>query len=299
MKNVSYFILLILIASCQKDIEITPKSKYQEQLFIEGILYPGEVPRIYLSRALPFFRPEVTPQEVFARGAKVVISNRGLQYTLLPDSTFDPFRCRWIPFYEGGPVSMQGETYTLMISYQGKNYSASTTINQKKVNILSVEYTEEFFDVYGGHDGVIITLQDIAGEVNHYRFQMNRMIDNERLHAHTLGDVRSDCTNGEMYPITDLGRTIFSDEKIDGQLLTMPIEVSFEYKEGDSTWVFMQSLDINTAKFYKSVDSQLESIYNPFVEPVFIDSQIDGALGVFGSAVRSDSVLFIYPQDNP
>lgn len=299
MKHLAYLMLLVITVSCQKDIEITPKSKFQEELFIEGILYPGKVPRIYISRALPFFRPEVTPQEVFARGATVVITNRGVQSTLQADSTFDPFRCRWIPYYEGGAAAQQGETYDLSVSYKGRSYSASTTIDQAKVNISSVEYTEEFFDVYGGHDGVIITLQDVAGAINYYRFQMNREIDNERLHAHTLGDVRSDCTNGEMFPITDLGRTVFSDENIDGQLLTMPIEVSFEYKEGDSTWIFMQSLDVRAAKFYKSVNSQLESIFNPFVEPVFIDSQIEGALGVFGSAVRSDSVLFIYPQDNP
>ncbi|MEQ8424624.1 MAG: DUF4249 family protein, partial [Cyclobacteriaceae bacterium] len=215
------------------------------------------------------------------------------------DSTFDAFRCRWIPFYEGTSPSQQGETYDLSVSYNGKAHSATTTISQPKVNISSVEYTEEFFDVYGGHDGVIIRIQDVPGAGNYYRFQMNRMIDNTRLHAHILGDIRSDCTNGEMFPTTDLGRTIFSDENIDGQLLTMPIEVTFEYLEGDSTWIFMQSLDVKAAKFYASVDRQLESIFNPFVEPVFIDSQIDGAVGVFGSAVLSDSVLFVYPQDNP
>jgi len=299
MKKIIYLLVIAFLISCQKDIEIKPKSAYQEELFIEGILYPGKIPRIYLSRALPFFQSEVTPQQVFARGATVIITNRGIQSTLLADSTFDPFRCRWIPFYEGGAAAQQGETYDLVVAYKGKNYSATTTISQAKVNITSVEYTGEFFDVYGGHDGVIIKLQDVAGAQNFYRFQMDREIDNERLHAHTLGDVRSDCTNGEMYPITDLGRTIFSDENIDGQLLTMPIEVSFEYKQGDSTWIFMQSLDVRAAKFYRSVDSQLESIFNPFVEPVFIDSQIAGAVGVFGSAILSDSVLFIYPQDNP
>lgn len=299
MKYLAWTILFLLAISCQKDIEIKPDTAYEEQLFIEGILYPGKVPRIYVSRALPFFQPEVAPQEVFARGAVVILTNRGVASTLQADSVFDPFRCRWIPFYQGGAVAQQGETYDLNISYRGKSYAASTTINQAKVNISSVEYTEEFFDVYGGHDGVVIQLQDKAGEENYYRFQMNRMIDNDRLHAHTLGDVRSDCTNGNMFPITDLGRTVFSDENIDGQLLIMAIEVSFEYKEGDSTWIFMQSLDKRTAQFYKSVDSQLESIFNPFVEPVFIDSQIDGAIGVFGSAVLSDSVLFIYPQDNP
>ena len=299
MKCLANILLLLLVVSCQKDIEITPVSTYQEELFIEGILYPGKVPRIYLGRALPFFRPEVTPQEVFARGALVTITNRGVATTLMADSVFDAFRCRWAPFYQGGAVAQQGEQYDLTVDYKGKTYKASTKIDQAKVDILSVEYTEEFFDVYGGHDGVSIQLQDVAGAVNHYRFQMNRMIDNERLHAHTLGDVRSDCTNGQMYPITDLGRTVFSDKNIDGQLMTMPVEVSFEYKKGDTTWVFMQSLDARAAKFYESVDRQLESIFNPFVEPVFIESQIEGAVGVFGSAVLSDPVLFIYPQDNP
>lgn len=299
MKIATCIGFVLLLISCQKDIDIKPKSSYQEQLFIEGILYPGVVPRIYLSRALPYFRPEVTPQEVFARNAAVTITSNGNAYTLAPDSAFDYFRCRWIPFYEGTEVAQQGESYNLSVIYNGKSYSATTTINQPKVNITSVTYTEEFFDVYGGHDGVIITLQDVADTENYYRFQMNREIDNERFHAHVLGDVRSDCTNGEMFPVVDLGRTIFSDERIDGQLLTMPIEVSFEYREGDSTWVFMQSLDVRSAKFYESIDRQLESIFNPFVEPVFIDSQIEGAVGVFGSAVLSDSVLFVYPQDNP
>lgn len=37
----------------------------------------------------------------------------------------------------------------------------------------------------------------------------------------------------------------------------------------------------------------------PFVEPVFIKTKIKGAIGVFGSAVLSDSVLFIYPRKKP
>ena len=46
-------------------------------------------------------------------------------------------------------------------------------------------------------------------------------------------------------------------------------------------------------------DEQLVAIANPFVEPVFIETKIAGAVGVFGSGVFSDSLLFVYPQDNP
>ena len=299
MKRVLLWSVILIFISCQKDIEIKPKTRYQEQLFIEGILYPGELPRIYVSRALPFFEKEITPQQVFERGAQVSIMHEDNTYILLPDSTFDQFRCRWEPFYQGSFYVEQGESYTLSVVYNGQKITAYNTISQPKVNIQSLEYTSEFFDIYGGHDGVIVKLLDKPGIGNYYRFQMNRKIDNERLHAHVLDGLMSDCSNGEMFPVTDIGRTIFSDQNIDGQMLTMPIEVSFEYKEGDSTWVFMQSLDEQTARFYTSLDRQLESILNPFVEPVFIESQITGAIGVFGSAVRSDSILFIYPQDNP
>ena len=104
----------------------------------------------------------------------------------------------------------------------------------------------------------------------------------------------------EKFPVKDIGRIIFDDENADGQKIVMSIEVSYEYSRGDSGWVFIQSLDKNSAQFYIDLDDQLQSIFNPFVEPVFINTKISGgALGVFGSSVLSDSVLFIYPRKNP
>ena len=145
----------------------------------------------------------------------------------------------------------------------------------------------------------MIKFRDVPGEQNYYRSQMNRMIDTSRHHAHVLDVIKNDCTNGERFLNIDYGRTIFNDQNIDGQLLEVNIEVSFEYLEGDSAIVYIQSLDAKAAKFYQDLDDQLAAIQNPFVEPVFLDSEIDGAIGVFGSAVLSDPVLFIYPQDNP
>lgn len=287
--------VLLSTFACNKEIEIRPSSSFTGQLYIESLLYPDRAPRVYLSRSLPFFDPSVTPQEIFARGATVTISGSLGTETLLPDSTFDKFRCRWVPFYEGSIPALYGESYDLMVQYQGKIYNASTTIDQDKVEIESVEYIAEFFDIFGGHDGVIITLTDPSGPGNFYRFQMNRMINSETHHVDVLEGLINDCTNGDDYPITDLGRIVFSDENVDGLRQELLIEVAFEYKKDDSTYVFIQSLDKNSAEFFTKLDEQSQAILNPFIEPIFLESKIDGAIGFFGSAVLSDSVLFIYP----
>lgn len=294
-KIVTLSIVALSLFSCTKDIEINPSSSFTGQLYIESLLYPDKSPRVYLSRSLPFFDPSVTPQEIFARGATVTISSSLGTETLLQDSTFDKFRCRWAPYYEGSISVQYGESYDLMVVYEGKTYNASTTIDQDKVNIEKVEYIAEFFDIFGGHDGVIITLTDPEGPGNFYRFQMNRTVTGEVNHVDVLEGLIDDCTQGEVYAVTDLGRIVFSDEKVDGQRLELLIEVAFEYVKDDSTYVFIQSLDRNSAEFFIKLDEQSQAILNPFIEPIFLESKIDGAIGFFGSAVLSDSVLFVYP----
>ncbi len=298
-------ISLIIIAglslfACKKDITINFPLDHHSKVFIEGMLYPGEKPKIFISKSHSFFSSRVTPQQVFARGAVAKITSGTTVDVLVPDSTFNKFRCRWEPFYRGNIAAEKGKTYTLEVSFEGKTYTATTTINQKAVTIESIVYTPEFFDVYGGHDGVIIKITDYPGRQDYYRFQMNRMIDSSVKHAHVLDGFINTCTGAnELFPVTDIGRIVFSDENADGQKITMSIEVTYEYDKGDEGWVFIQSLDKNSAEFYKDLDDQLQAIYNPFVEPVFITTKIPGAIGVFGSAVLSDSILFVYPRDNP
>ena len=136
------------------------------------------------------------PQQVFARGAVVKITSGATVDVLVPDSTFNKFRCRWEPFYRGNIAAEQGKTYTLEVSYEGKTYTASTTISQRAVRIDSIKYTPEFFDVYGGHDGVIISITDNPGTKDFYRFQMNRIIDTSRHHAHVLDKFINTCVVG-------------------------------------------------------------------------------------------------------
>jgi hypothetical protein len=297
----SAIIAVVLFTACKKDIVINFPPGHLSQVFIEGMLYPGQRPQIFISKSNPFFSSKVTPQQVFARGAVVKITSGTTVDALVPDSAFNKFRCRWELFYRGNIAAEYGKTYTLEVSYEGKTFTASTTINQRKVRIDSIKYTPEFFDVYGGHDGVIITITDPAGKGDYYRFQMNRMIDTSVHHAHVLDGFINTCVSGpnEEFFVKDIGRIVFNDENADGQKIVMSIEVTYEYDKDDEGWVMIQTLDKNSAEFYKDLDEQLQAIQNPFVEPVFLNTKIKGAIGVFGSAVISDSVLFVYPRDNP
>ena len=295
----STVLFCLIAAGCQKEIVIKP-IQHSPKIFIEGMLYPGKKPQIYVSKSNPFFSSRVTPQQIFARGAVVKISTSTTIDVLVTDSTFNKFRCRWEPFYLGSIAAEHGTSYTLTVYFEGKTYSASTTISQRAPKIESIEYTPAFYDVYGGHDGVIVSIKDHQVVGDYYRFQMNRMIDNSVLHAHVLDVFVNNCTQpDELFEVRDIGRVVFSDKNVDGQKIVMMVEVTYEYSKGDEGLIFIQSIDKSSAAFYIEIDKQLQAIKNPFVEPVFINTKIEGAIGVFGSAVSSDSVLFVYPQDHP
>lgn len=296
----SIFILCLAGSACQKTVDLSLPDNHQPQLFVEGILYVGEAPEIYLSQSASFFSDKVTPQEVFVRNATVILTEGGTDYSMIMDSTFDKFRCRWIPFYTTNMTIEKDRTYQLLIEAEGQTLRGETSTALQPVTITDVEYTPEFFDVFGGHDGVIIRFQDPVGEGDYYRFQMDRWIDTSRYHAHSLDGLINTCVEeDELFLVSDIGRSVFSDHAIDGALFELYLEVSFEYEEGDTATIYMQTLDTHAAAFYTDLDRQLESILNPFVEPAFLHSTVQGGLAVFGSAIRSSAIQFIYPQDNP
>jgi len=294
--KILFFVIAVItiIQACQKEIKLKPL-QHDSQLSIECVLYPGKAPRLFLSTSVPFFSTSVSPSQLFARGAVVTITGSSTD-NLVADSVFDNFRCRWVPFYRGTILAVVGQTYNLSVTYGGKTYSASTTISQPQVAITATSFFSSFHDIYGDHEGVVINFNDISGSENFYRFQMNRMIDSSVYGASNLGLIHSTCTNGSFFRISEFGRSIYFDKGLDGQGMQFVIEPAFKHKTNDTAYVYVQSLDKNSAEFYDNIDKQKLAQLNPFVEPVFLKTKIEGCIGVFGSAVVSDSVLFVYPE---
>lgn len=296
--NKYFYSLLILLAltfsSCEKDIKIK-ELPYEDQLTVECILIPGEVPKLYLGKSVAFFDSKVSPSSLSVNGATISITGSSIDY-LVEDSIFDKFQCRYIPFYKGSIPSVIGQPYTLNVSYNGKTYTATTTISQPKVTISSTSYTPTFHDLYGEHEGVIVDFTDIASSENYYRYQMNRLIDSTVYGASNLGLIHSTCTDGSKFFISEYGRSIYPDRGLDGKSMEFVIEPAFLHQQDDTAYILVQSLDKASGEFYESLDKQKLALLNPFIEPVFIKSNIVGGLGIFGSMVVSDSTLFIYPE---
>lgn len=288
------FLIILTLTACQKDIKIK-QVPYEKQLSIECILYPGKIPQVYLSTSIAFFDRNTSPSQLFARNASVSITGNSID-VLTQDSAFDKFRCRWVPFYKGSVPVQIGQSYLLNVSYSGKTYTATTTINQAKPFVLSTSYVSSFHDVYGDHEGVIVNFKDTPGSENFYRYRMNRIIDSSVYGGSNLGAIHSTCTNGNLFFISEIGRSIFFDKGLDGQDLKIVMEPGYTHQQDDTAYIFIESVDKNTAEFYDNLDKQKLAQFNPFIEPVFIKSKIEGCIGVFGSAVVSDSVLFVYPE---
>ncbi|MDP4284392.1 MAG: DUF4249 family protein [Bacteroidota bacterium] len=291
--NTIFILFLLVIMSCEKTITIKQQS-YQSKLSIQGLITPGELPKIYINRTVPYFDPKVNTRELTVDNATVTLNNGSTNDMLHFDSAYNYHYCRYDFFYTHAQAIQANTSYSLNITFNGIVYSAQATTNQSKVSITSLNYVQTFKDLYGEHEGIIVGYTDKPGEENFYRYEMGRMIDSS---VHSVDAAKSSCTFGQKYYVKELGRTIYADKNVDGKALTFTFEPNYSHKKGDSAYVRLQSVDKNIFNFYDNLDRQKLAQYNPFVEPVFIiPGQFKNAIGVFGAYAVSDSVLFVYPE---
>ncbi|MBO6573942.1 MAG: DUF4249 family protein [Rhodothermales bacterium] len=293
--------LLVLAAlsllGCKKTIGIT-EQPYRPTMAIEGLLMPGETPRIYLNETVPFFSSRLTPSQLFVDDAVVnILGPDGLDQ-LVVDSTYSRWWCRWEPFYAGSIQIRENATYTLSLTRRGQSYTAEATTNVPAATISDVSYVETFVDIYGGHEGVVVNFDDIPGRSDQYRFEMVRELDTRH---ETVDDreYRSPClAEDEKVWQTDVGRFVYFDDRLDGAPVRFVVEPAHTNYKDDKALVYIQSLDREAAEFYERLDRQREANVNPFIEPVFLETGVHGLIGVFSAMNRSEPMPFVFPLDS-
>lgn len=298
MKKITQILTLLIIGnfviSCEKTI-IIQSPPYIGQLSISCLLIVGENPKLYLSKSVEFFSTKVSSTDLFISDAVVKISSGNQTDILKPSSERNSFLCQDEYYYLGKIPAEFGKTYQLEVSYQGKTYNAQTTINQSKPKLNAVTYTPKFNDVYGEHEGIILDFDDIPNQRNNYRFFMKRDVDSTIRTANNK-TYRTECNGANKFSVIEVGRSVYPDQNNTNSRMSFVIEPAFTHKKGQKAEVFLQTMDSQSAIFYDAIDRQKLATYNPFVEPVFLKSQIVGCIGVFGSMNISDPVDFEYPE---
>jgi hypothetical protein len=294
-------LFLLCYSSCQTEVAL-PEFPYEPRVVIQGIMEPGFVPVVYLNHTVPYLSGTTDPAKLVVRNADVTILTEAETETLILDSVFLPLDCKYSYFYKGTRVIRRDTDYTLLISTAEKTYTATTSTGLTPVTIDEVSYTPAFKDLYGEHEGVITWFTDVAGETNYYRFEMSRLVDrSSRDVTGNKRDLLVPCLEeGESMMFTEVGRSVYHDKNQDGKQIKLIIEPALTHTVPVTIYVRIQTIDKATYDFYEQLDNQKLSQYNPFVEPVFLrEGQFGkGAVGFFGSVVRSDSIRFEMPPDD-
>jgi hypothetical protein len=228
----------------------------------------------------------------------VTISSDASADVLEADSVFNRFFCRYEPFYAGTVEIRENVAYTLTVDVLGRTFTATTVTDIPAVTIDSVSYTASFTDIYGGHEGVIVDFVDLRGRPDQYRFEMDRPLDNKHETVDDFEYASTCMADGETYVVAEIGRFVYFDTNFDGAPVRFVVEPAYTNRKGDPGTIYIQSLNRDAAEFFDALDRQRESNINPFIEPVFLDSKIEGAIGVFAAINRSAPFPFVFPQDS-
>lgn len=289
------FSFLMMITSCEKEI-IIKQQAYISKPSIQCLITPGTIPKLYLNNTMPYLNAAESPRKMFVADAFVTIEANGIADQMKPDSVFQVFFGTYSYFYKGSKLIQANQKYTLNILSKGASYSATATTDQHAVKLDSVTYVKAFKDVYGEHEGVVMHLKDDPAAKNFYRYEMHRTADT----ATYWGENKFKSPilkNNETTPVSEIGRTIFSDASFSGGNFSFAIEPVFKHRKDLVTYVRIQICDQNMFNFYDELDQQMLALKNPFVEPIFLlPKQFKNAFGVFGSYAVSDSVRFVYPE---
>ena len=250
-----YFILLIAVfflAACTKEIDIDLKNS-SPQIVIEGGVSDEPGPyTVKLSKTVNFSQPNTYPP---LTGASVIIlDNTGVVDTLA-ETVPGLYQTRRI-------IGTPGNTYTLKVLAEGKQYNAVSTMPHK-ISLNSIQF--DLFKDPGETDttyAIVPLFFDPAEFGNNYRFFFS--------------------ANGK----TDKAYQVTNDNIGNGRINAQPFfSDNIKFYKGDTVQVTMLCIDLNSYNYYYTLSQIAESGPGGGAAPSNPPNNITGnkALGVFSA----------------
>jgi hypothetical protein len=272
----------LLLSSCEEDITLD-LPKYDSKLAVYCILQADSIPVLYLNQSKSYFDYSDTVDALkFVKDALVIISDENnnkdtLKLNKRQENTGRGFVD--IYFYEGKHKTEAGKKYFLYISQAGRQVSSETKVPNKP-DIVKIELKENEHDATSFE--LVVWVKDIGGEKNYYNVR-------------GLTDFSSSDSLKQLVNLYSSELDYNSDEGYDGK--DMPIGISGNYylvNPDDTISVEGRVVRASkeTGEYFFTLNLQQEASDDPFSEPVVIQHNITGGLGVFGAI--SQPVRFRY-----
>jgi hypothetical protein len=292
MKRLAVIIsICICLVSCEKNIDFVPRDS-TPSVVIDAFIENGRPPEVRLSRSMNYFT-RLTPELLsssFIHDAKVVMSN-GTRTHELKEYMRELTTGYKIYYYSIDTARFNtgfrgelGKEYSLTITVDGKEFSATTTIPLLKKKVDSLWWKQAPGNNEPEKVAVMARLTDPPGYGNYIRYYVQ-------------------VNNGPLYPPLT---SVFDDQIVDGKTYDVQLEsgvnraddIDLEeygfFFHGETITVKLCNIDKATFDFWRTMEFNYSSIGNPFSSPTKVLGNIKGgALGYFGGYAVQYSTIVI------
>ncbi|MCC6384588.1 MAG: DUF4249 domain-containing protein [Bacteroidia bacterium] len=273
--------VLVLFFSCEKDITVDLPGG-DEKIVVEGYIEVGRNAYVLISTTTGYFAPvdSVSLISTTVKNALVIISDG-----FITDTLFSVIPEIGYVYYSNNIVGTVGRNYSLYIrTPDGKELTAETYC------FPAIQLDSAWFKVQPGKDSLgfawaHLTDPDTLG--NCYRWFAKRLGKDADFIA-PLGSVFNDkFINGTSYDFAfDRGRLPHSTADDDNN-----DERGF-FKQGDTIVVKFCTVGMATFEFWRTAEQQLATNGNPFASVTFLNSNINGGIGIFEAYTPSfDTII--------
>ena len=271
--------LLILLIGCEKNIEFdlddTPP-----KLVVEATIENEKPPVVILTRSTAFFST-ITAEALtqsFVHDANVFVSN-GTKTHKLKEYTIPISNGVALSYYTidssnlaSSFVGELNQSYSLLITTDGEEYTATTTIPSITKRIDSI-WAKPSNDDDTAKAIVMVKVTDPPGFGDYVRYFTK--INNQRFYPplnSTFDDLFIDGTTYELQLSAGVDRNV-ADFDTNNDL----------FYRGDTLTIKLSNIDKATYEFWRTMEFSYASVGNPFSTPTKVLSNIsNNALGYFG-----------------
>lgn len=279
----------LLFSGCERDIDL-PLRQASDALVVEATIENGKPPIVFLSTSYNYFS-KITPALLaasFVHGARIVIKS-GIDSAVLREYNY-AVGTSSIYFYTldtaRGARLLLGQllkSYTMTIAAGGKSYSSQTTIPAltKTSDSLWARQAPNNPDTLKRI--LFARVTDPPGLGNYIRY-FTSVNDSAYLPGST-SVYDDDFVDGTTYS-TQVFRGIDRSQEID-------VNEFGYFKKGDTVSIKLCNIDQDTYTFWRTLETNQQSVGNPFSQPGVVLGNISGgALGCFsGYAAQYKQII--------